>query len=170
MENQAHPRHPVGRQRFKPNMRSTLSGILTPKQIRLNLPARTETEAINEVAEILDGDPRVLNFDSFRAELFTREKLSPTALGNGVAFPHARCNHVKQLVMAVGRSPGGVLFEKCPQKVQLIFLIGTPTAAIREYLALLAALAAVLKQSTFIEKLMHCGHAEEFFSILTGGG
>lgn len=151
-------------------MRSTLSGILTPERINLNLRATTEAGVINEVAQILVGDPLVLNFDAFLEELFTREKVSPTALGNGVAFPHARSNHVKQIVMAVGRSPEGVCFDKCDERVRLVFLIGTPTAAIREYLGLLAALASKLKQRAVLEKLLLSRTTEEFFSVLTAAG
>lgn len=151
-------------------MGPTLSSILTLERINVNLQATTETDAIDEVAQILARDPSVLNFEAFREELFNREKVSPTALGNGVAFPHARSNYVEKIVMAVGRSPGGVWFEKCPEKVRLVFLIGTPTAAIREYLGLLAALASMLKQEAVLEKLMLAGTSEEFFSVLTGGG
>ena len=69
------------------------------------------TAAINEVAKLLESDPNVASFQGFYNELLARERLDTTCLGNEIALPHARTEHVKKIVIAVGRSAGGVHFE-----------------------------------------------------------
>jgi mannitol/fructose-specific phosphotransferase system IIA component (Ntr-type) len=148
------------------DMRSTVPSVLVPERIDLDLRATSEADAINNVAELLRDDQRVIDFDGFCRELFTREKLSPTALGNGVAFPHARTGSVSELVVAIGRSKEGIWFEKCPDKVHFVFVIGTPKDSIREYLALLATLAMRLRQRAVREELMKTETPEEFLQTL----
>ena len=150
-------------------MRPPISDFLKPEYIALDLRAGTEPEAILEVAGTLRPDSAILNFHGFCDEVFSREKLSPTALGSGVAFPHARTEHVSRIVAAVGRSRKGVWFEKCRENVHLIFVIGTPRESVREYLALLATLAFLLKQKPVREKLMAAATREEFFAALCQG-
>lgn len=151
-------------------MPSTVSELLLPEQINLDLQAATEEEAIKCVAELLRENSRLKDFRGFCEALFSREKLSPTALGSGVAFPHARTDSVTQLVAAVGRSRDGVWFQNCPEKVHFVFVIGTPMDAIREYLGLLATLAVQLRQSSIRDELMDADAPERFIEILNRGG
>ena len=62
--------------------------------------------------------------------MLEREKLSTTALGHGVAFPHARTTLVTEIVVAVGRSREGVLFRDCGADGSISFLSSArrPTA------------------------------------------
>ncbi len=143
--------------------------LLVPERLKLDFAAKSETDAINEVAALLAEAPGVLDFEQFRSELFSREKLSPTSLGSGVAFPHARTAAVTEIVMAIGRSREGVFFERCSEKIHLIFVIGTPKESVREYLGLLASLAALLRQSAVREKLMQAETEADFVSALRGG-
>lgn len=150
-------------------MRPPSLDILKPEGVALDLQGRTEAEAIMEVARELRADPGVRDFGGFCDELFSREKLSPTALGSGVAFPHARTDHVSRIVAAVGRSREGVWFENCGENVHLIFVIGTPRESVREYLGLLATLARLLKQNSVREQLMQAATPEDFLAALRGG-
>jgi mannitol/fructose-specific phosphotransferase system IIA component (Ntr-type) len=151
------------------HMASPALCLLLPEHTNLDIAVHSETDAINAVAEMLRDDPSVRDFEAFRAELFSREKLSPTALGSGVAFPHARTDEVSQIVLAVGRSREGIWFENCKQHVHLIFVIGTPKEAVREYLGVLASLAQLLKQKGVREALIQAATQEEFFALLGAG-
>ena len=147
-------------------MRVAISEFLQPERVELALRADRETDAITEVAQALRADEGVRDFGGFCGEVFSREKLSPTALGGGVAFPHARTDCVSRIVVAVGRSARGVWFENCREKVHLLFVIGTPRESVREYLSLLATLAFLLKQTAVREKLMAAKTREEFLAAL----
>jgi len=140
--------------------------VLTSDRIALDLKSRGQAEAISETSGLLNTSPYMLDLPSFVSEVLAREKLSPTAVGNGVAFPHARTGAVEQIVMAAGRSPQGVTFDNGADPVQLIFVIGTPKNMVREYLGLVGDLARRLKQSGMREQLLKAGSAADFLAAL----
>ncbi|KRO59856.1 MAG: hypothetical protein ABR82_04945, partial [Verrucomicrobia subdivision 6 bacterium BACL9 MAG-120507-bin52] len=124
------------------------------------------TGAIHRVAALLEKDEGVIQFRGFYDELLARERLEATSLGNGVAFPHARTDHVKRLVLAVGRSVEGVQFENAGEKIHFIFVIGTPRRMVTEYLALVGVMARLLRQDDVRAKLLAAKTAEEFMATL----
>jgi len=144
-----------------------LSELLHPRQILLDLKENKRTAAIHEVAALLSQDEGVINFKGFYDELLARERVEATSLGNGVAFPHARTDHVKHLVLAVGRSVEGVTFEAGGEKIHFIFVIGTPRRMVTEYLALVGAMARLLRNEEVRLKLLSACTPEEFLAALS---
>jgi mannitol/fructose-specific phosphotransferase system IIA component (Ntr-type) len=123
--------------------------------------------AINEVAQLLQGNSNVTNFAGFYEELLARERIESTCLGNEIAFPHARTDSLKGMVLAVGRSPQGVWFENSGQTVRLIFVIGTPKRMVTDYLSVVGGLARLLKEPATREHLLNAPNTEEFIAALT---
>ena len=150
-------------------MISPLPASLSPALVLLDLPAADETAAIRAVTALLAGQPDVADANALAAEVIAREKLSPTALGHGVAFPHARTAGVRQLVMAVGRSREGVQFADGRETVHFLFVIGTPPDRVPPYLALVGYLARQLKDEKVRAKLLAAATAEDFLDVLRAG-
>jgi mannitol/fructose-specific phosphotransferase system IIA component (Ntr-type) len=140
--------------------------LLHPSRILLRVQATKRTAAINEVAHLLEGHPDITDYPHFYNELLARERLDSTCIGNEISLPHARTDHARATVLAVGRCPDGVLFENCGQTVRLIFVVATPKSQPGEYLALVGALCRVLKDATVRSRLMQAGTAEEFIQVL----
>lgn len=147
-------------------MAGRLTSLLDSSRISLHVQATKRTVAINEVARLLDGHPEVTNFQGFYNELLARERLDTTCLGNEVALPHARTEHVQQIVLAVGRSDSGILFENSNQNVRLLFVLGTPKSNPGDYLQVVSSLCKLLKESGNREALMNASTAEEFMAIV----
>ena len=143
-----------------------LSSLLEPARITLNLQSTKRTAAINEVAKLLETHPNVANFAGFYQELLARERLDTTCLGNEVALPHARTEHVKKIVIAVGRSTAGVHFENCDQTVRLMFVLGTPKSNPGDYLMLVGALCRLIKDAPNREALMAAPTPEAFIATV----
>lgn len=151
-------------------MTFSLSEPLSPSQVALDLVAGSEEEAIRAVTALLAGHPAVVNAGRLAAEILEREKLSPTAVGCGVAFPHARTEQVRDLVMAAGRSREGVPFQGADGPVHFFFVIGTPPDRAAQYLALVARLARLLKNEAIRTDLMAAPDADAFINVLQAGG
>lgn len=126
-------------------MSGKLAQFLDPARVFLNVQNTRRTAALHEVAHLLEGHPDVVNFQGFYNELLARERLDTTCLGNQIAIPHARTEHVKRIVMAVGRSDAGVFFENSNQTVRLLFVIGTPKGSPGDYLQLVGLLCRLFK-------------------------
>src|SRR5213595_2150905 len=104
-------------------MAGRITSLLDPSRISLHVQSSKRTAALNEIARQLDGHPDVANFQGFYDELLARDRLDTTCLGNAVALPHARTEHVKKIVMAVGRADAAIPFDATGEQVRLFFVL-----------------------------------------------
>jgi mannitol/fructose-specific phosphotransferase system IIA component (Ntr-type) len=147
-------------------MAGLLRNLLDPSRIALAVQATKRTAALNEVARLLDGHPSVSNYNGFYNELLARDRLDTTCLGNQIALPHARTEHVSDLVLAIGRSPEGVVFEKDGQTVRLFFVLGTPKSNPMAYLQVVSTLCKIFKEASNREALLSASTPEAFAAVL----
>ena len=147
-------------------MASLLAQYLDPARFALDLQNTKRTAAINEVARLLEGHPDVTSYPGFYNELLARERLDTTCLGNEIAIPHARTEHVRRIVMAVGRSGPGVWFENSRQNVRLMFVLGTPKSNPGDYLQLVGLLCRLLKDPAGRGALLQAPSPEAFIQAL----
>lgn len=143
-----------------------ISSLLKAEQIKLKLDSTKRTTAINEVAQLVQTNPAVVKWEGFYEELLARERVESTCLGNEIAFPHARTDHLKGMVLAIGRSPDGILFENCNQTVRLIFVIGTPKRMVTDYLSVVGGLARILKEPSVRQNLINAANTEDFIRTI----
>ena len=141
--------------------------LLAAAPIAVDLTAANEEEAIRAVAGLLQGNRAVGDAGKLAAEVLEREKLSPTAMGHGVAVPHARTSGVREIVMAVGRSREGVAYAGAADgPVHFFFVIGTPPNQAPQYLSVVGRLARLLKHEEVRKQLLAASTTEEVRSIL----
>ncbi len=70
-------------------MAAVLSDVLQEKHMTLDLRAETRDEALREIVATMRGATQVAEPEKFLGEVFAREEVHSTYMGNGVAFPHA---------------------------------------------------------------------------------
>ncbi|HSI83335.1 MAG TPA: PTS sugar transporter subunit IIA [Candidatus Methylacidiphilales bacterium] len=143
-----------------------ISSLLKPEQITLAIQNSKRCPAIHEVALLAKTNPLLLQFEGFYEELLARERVESTCLGNELAFPHARTDHLKGMILCVGRSSQGILFENCGQIVKLIFVIGTPKRMVTDYLSVVGGLARLLKKPELRQELMGVATPEDFIGLI----
>jgi mannitol/fructose-specific phosphotransferase system IIA component (Ntr-type) len=146
-------------------MAGRLSQLLDPARIQLNLKNTKRTSALNEVAQLLVSHPAVENFDGFYAELLARDRLDTTSLGHGFAVPHARTDHVSEIVLAIGRSEAGIPFDG-GETVRVMFMLGTPKARPGDYLQVLSTLCRMLKDPENREGFLAAPTPEAFIAAI----
>ena len=138
--------------------------LLKPGCIALSLEGKTDEEAILGVVALLEGKRGVLNYEELSRDILTREHLSPTCIGNSMAIPHARTDHVESIVMAVGRCEKPIDFDG--EAVRLVFAIGIPRSLPGKYLALIGALGRLAHNETILEDLMNAASPKQFLLAL----
>ena len=146
-------------------MSLALPDLLKEQQVVLNLAARDQQGALREITATLARSGHVHDLAAFECELLAREKLQSTATSNGVAFPHARTDLVDEIVLAIGRSEGGIVFEP-NARVHLIFVIGTPRRLVSDYLVCIGTLARLLREDALRVALMQAETAAEMIALL----
>ncbi|RPI03192.1 MAG: PTS sugar transporter subunit IIA [Calditrichaeota bacterium] len=123
--------------------------------IFLDVDAADKGEAITKTVEMMKRMGAVNHVQKFVDAVFERESLGSTAIGKGMALPHARTQQIDQITIAMTRLKDGVDFSAADgQNVKLLFLLGTPLKAVGEYLSVLAKLSRILKEDTVRKKLL----------------
>jgi len=108
-----------------------LSAFLRQGGILTNLEADDPGDAIGRIVRqlyITEPDPSSLPpFDDVMSALMERESQQSTALGAGIAFPHARIRGMPGFLAGIGVSPQGVRFGGDDQQpVHVIFVVVSP--------------------------------------------
>lgn len=137
--------------------------------VKVNLAAKNKKEVIEELLELLVQAGKIKDKNGVLNAIFEREKIGSTAIGKGVAIPHAKSDAVKEVVAACGISFKGIDFECMvdDEPVRLFFLLVAPNDAAGPHLKALARLSRLLHSSSFRESLMKATTEEELFSVIS---
>jgi mannitol/fructose-specific phosphotransferase system IIA component (Ntr-type) len=103
-----------------------LGDYLTEKRYVADMKALTSQQAIDELCTAA-AESNGLDQARVFAAVWRREQIMHTGLGNGVAVPHARLDEIKEPVVVIGRSAGGIDFDASDGKpAHIICLLLTP--------------------------------------------
>lgn len=92
--------------------------------------------------------------------LLAREDRSPTAVPEGVAFPHAIDHRIHWTTLVIAKLPVAVGFAT-PTPVDLIFAIFGPSAEPWRHVRLLARLARICRAPGALSRLRSAADAED---------
>ena len=144
----------------------TIGDILSPKHILLDLRGDTQSRTISEVAELLEDCDKVNDWERFYGGLVECSTCMANESGSGICIAHVRTDAVNSMVMAVGRSLDGILFNEADIRIRLIFVIGVPIALASDYLRIIGALARIFRTEKGETALLTAGTATEFLRRL----
>ena len=147
-----------------------LPDLLTEQQLILRLRSRKPPNAIREIVDVLASDisgRKIGKPEAFLKKVLAREQTHPSAVENGVAFPHARTDLVDEIVIGVARSRAGIPFGENQQRAYLIFVIGVPERLLSDYLVCVGTLARLVKEETIRSRLLKAETPREFIETLT---
>ena len=93
------------------------------------LDVATKSEAVEALVRKLSdsGHVRMQDVESIVKAVMRREELGSTAIGSGVAVPHATHEVVQRFVGIIGHVPGGIEFDSLDgEPVSRVFLLLSP--------------------------------------------
>ena len=148
-------------------MAVSISSILDPRCIALELEAKKKTEIIGELVDLLARAAKTTDAEKLCEEVLSREKLSTTGIGSGIAIPHVLSAAVDETTIAFGRKLDGVRFDAVDnQPVSIFFLLVGPVGSYAEHLRALSKLARYLHDRTFCQALLDAASPEAVVDIL----
>ena len=148
-------------------MAIALSELLDEKQVILRLRSRKLPNALHEIIQLLAQNGRIDDADGFFEQVLAREQAHPSAVENGVAFPHARTDLVDEIVIGIGRSRAGIPIIADHQRARLLFVIGVPERLLNDYLICVGTVVRLLKDDATRSALLHAETPHEFIEALT---
>jgi PTS system nitrogen regulatory IIA component len=131
------------------------------------LKSREKNAALEEMAHQLAAQHPSLEGPRVLRVLLEREKISTTAIGEGVAIPHGKLPGVDKVVGVFARSPEGVDFASLDgEPTHLFFTLIAPEDAAADHLKALARISRLLKDTAFRNRLMKGQTRQEIFDII----
>ena len=121
-------------------------------------------EELSKLAEIKLG----INSRTLLENLTKREKLGSTAVGNGIAIPHANISSVDRPFVFVSTLVNGLDFNSSDDlPVDIIFLLIAPDKKGSEHLQALALISRLLRNKELTTKLRGCKSAESALAVIS---
>jgi len=143
-----------------------ITDFLSRETIVPALASRDKNAALEEMAEYL-GATHHLDKSKVLKVLLERERISTTAIGEGVAIPHGKLNGVERVVGVFARSPEGIDFASLDgAPTNLFFVLVAPENAAADHLKALARISRLLKDEAFRRRLMAGQSSQELYTII----
>lgn len=133
--------------------------FLSKEAIVTDIKSEKKEDVIKELVDALISTNEIdkRNCNKLIEALNMRESLGSTAIGQGVAIPHAKSNCVIKLVAAFGLSKKGIDFDSLDgEPAYIFFLLLAPQDSAGPHLKALARISRLLKDKYFRENLRAC--------------
>ena len=144
-----------------------LATLLARDALLPALKVGSKKQALSEIASRA-GDAYALPPRAVCEGLMERERLGSTAMGNGVAIPHARVPGLDRIVGVFARLERPLDFEAADGRgVDLIFCLLAPEEAGADHLRTLAKVSRLLRDQETRAKLRATADAAALYALLT---
>ena len=140
--------------------------LLRKESIMLNGTPKTKSEAIDMLVDLQVKSGKIADKAEYKKGILAREQMSSTAVGEGIAIPHAKSTAVKSPSLAAMTVPSGVDYEALDEEPSnLLFMIAAPNDG-DVHLEVLSRLMTILMDEDFRAKLIAAKNKDEFLKII----
>lgn len=144
-----------------------ITDLLKPEAVKIGGAAADKDHAIAQLVDLMEKEGNVVDKDGYIAAVHAREAEGTTALGEGIAIPHAKTAAVSAPGLAAMTLPEGVDYGAPDgQPTNLMFLIAAPDTKADVHLEVLSRLSTLLMDSDFCDKLRAAKTAKQFIKVV----
>lgn len=144
-----------------------ITELLKKESIELGVTAASKEEAINKLTGLMEAGGRLHDRAGYKEGILAREACGSTAVGDGIAIPHAKVAAVKEPGLAAITVPEGVDYDAFDGSLaNLLFMIAAPAEGADVHLEALARLSTLLMTPNFKDNLIHASDKDEFLRII----
>lgn len=143
-----------------------IRALLPPEAIIVRADVQTKEAAIDLLAELHDQVGHLSDKEAYERDVWKREGECVTAIGMGMAVPHAKSDAVKQAGLAAITVPDGIDCRALDgQPTSLLFMIAAPDDG-DLHLQILSSLMTLLVEEERRERLVQAATPEAFLAEL----
>ncbi|MGN0531725.1 MAG: fructose-specific PTS transporter subunit EIIC [Eubacterium sp.] len=140
--------------------------LLKRDAIELNTSIASKSEAIDKLVLLHNTVGNLADVDTYKQAILTREEQGTTAIGEGIAVPHAKSDSVKVPGLSAITIPTGIDYNAPDGKVSnILFMIAAPMDG-DMHLEILSRLMVMLMEPEFCNALRGAKTPDEFLSII----
>lgn len=143
-----------------------ITNLLKNESILLNQTLGSKEEAIDALIALHEKSGNLKDREEYKKCILAREAQGSTAVGEGVAIPHAKTDAVKRPALSAITVKNGVDYKALDGKPSnLLFMIAAPMDG-DLHLEVLSRLMTLIMDEDFRNRLLSAETAEEFLDII----
>ena len=144
-----------------------ITDLLRPEAIQLHASPSDKSAVIDLLADLHEKAGNISDKEAYKKEIWAREAMDSTAVGDGVAVPHARCAAVNRASLAAITVPGGLDYDSPDgEPSKLFFMIAAPEGGGDVHMDMLAHLMVMLMDEEFCQKLLDTRDVKTFLKLI----
>ena len=138
--------------------------ILDKNTIKIGMKAKNKKEVIDELSDLLLKNDYINELESYKKDIYEREKVGQTGIGNYIAIPHGRSSSVQKVGVAIGITDEEIEWETVDDrgvKVIILFAVGDTNDGADTHLKILSLFARKLGNDEIIERVLNAKNSED---------
>lgn len=144
-----------------------ITDLLKEEAIFLHAAPKSKEEAIDTLIGLQEKAGNLSDKTEYKKGILAREEQGSTAIGEGIAIPHAKNAGVKQPGLAAMTVPKGVDYDALDgQPSNLFFMIAAPEKGGDVHLEVLSRLSMILMDEQFRKDLLAAKNKSAFLNII----
>lgn len=144
--------------------------FLTPETVRVGLPGESKTEVLDNLVQLLDHLPQVLDLAEVRRAVLAREAVMSTGVGKRLALPHAKTSAVTDTVAALAITARPIEFGAIDNEaVRILFLLVGTEEAKSTHIKLLSRVSRLMNSDSFRERLLQATTSDSVLKLFEEG-
>lgn len=143
-----------------------ITELLKKDSVSLGVRVDSKDAAINYLVDLHARVGNITDKAVFKEGIVKREESGSTAIGEGIAIPHAKNKAVTKAGLAAMTVPEGVDYDSLDgQPTNLIFMIAAPEGDSDVHLEVLSRLSMLLIDEDFRKELLASKNVDEFLKV-----
>jgi len=144
-----------------------ISDILTSGRTCARAPGVSKKRVLDYLSAYIAERDSDVDTKQLYSQLFARERLGSTGIGNGFAIPHCRLKGCDHITAAFFRLDNKVDFDAIDNEpVDLVFALIVPEDQDDEHLQILAGIARIFQNPDTLKKLRNCKEDQTLYDTL----
>ena len=144
-----------------------INDMLSDDAFLVNFEGTSKKQVLDKLSKLAEFKLEI-NSRSLLENLTKREKLGSTAVGNGIAIPHANVTNIDKPYVFVSTLVNGLDFNSTDDiPVDIIFLLIAPDNKSSEHLQALALISRLLRNKELTTKLRGCKSKESALAVIS---
>ena len=144
-----------------------INEMLSERSLLVDFEATSKKHVLHSLSKLAEKEINV-SYRSILENLIKREKLGSTAVGNGIAIPHATEMSLQEPKGFLAILSSGLEFNaNDDQLVDIIFLLLAPANNGSEHLQALASVSRLLRNNELISKLRGCKTTQSALAVIS---
>ena len=144
-----------------------INNMLYADSFLVNFNGTSKKQVLDELSKLAEKKLKISS-RTLLENLTKREKLGSTAVGNGIAIPHANVSNIEKCYVFVSTLVNGLDFNSTDdQLVDIVFLLIAPDNNGSEHLQALAFISRLLRNKELTTKLRGCKSTESALAVIS---